>query len=79
MDESRRSELLKEAFKYQGALTSYAHGMLRDWALSKDAVQNTFVLLVGTGYCDRALYPWLDRDGTSAVSKAAGCIRAACR
>jgi RNA polymerase sigma-70 factor (ECF subfamily) len=38
-------DLLRAAFKYQDALTSYAFAMLQDWALAQDAVQETFIVL----------------------------------
>lgn len=38
-------DLLRSAFKYQDALTSYAYGLLQDWALAQDAVQETFIVL----------------------------------
>ena len=37
--------LLRAAFKYQDALTSYAFALLQDWALAQDAVQETFIVL----------------------------------
>src|SRR4026208_2069537 len=37
--------LLRAAFKYQDALTSYAFAMLQDWALAQDAVQEAFIVL----------------------------------
>ena len=38
-------DLLRAAFKYQDALTSYAFAMLQDWALAQDAVQEAFIVL----------------------------------
>lgn len=38
-------DLLRAAFKYQDALTSYAFALLKDWALAQDAVQETFIVL----------------------------------
>jgi RNA polymerase sigma-70 factor, ECF subfamily len=38
-------DLLRAAFKYQDALTSYAYALLQDWALAQDAVQETFIVL----------------------------------
>jgi RNA polymerase sigma-70 factor (ECF subfamily) len=46
MPESVPGEMIREAFRYQSALTSYAYGMLRDWSLAKDVVQDAFVLLL---------------------------------
>jgi RNA polymerase sigma-70 factor, ECF subfamily len=37
--------LLRQAFKYQDALVSYAYGLLQDWALAQDAVQEAFIVL----------------------------------
>src|SRR6266536_5242039 len=37
--------LLRSAFKYQDALVSYAYGLLQDWALAQDAVQEAFIVL----------------------------------
>ena len=39
-------ELMKAAFKYQHAFVSYAYGLLRDWALAEDAVQEAFLVLM---------------------------------
>jgi RNA polymerase sigma-70 factor (ECF subfamily) len=38
-------DLLRSAFKYQDALTSYAYALLQDWSLAQDAVQETFIVL----------------------------------
>jgi len=38
-------DLLRQAFKYQDALVSYAYGLLQDWALAQDAVQEGFIVL----------------------------------
>jgi RNA polymerase sigma-70 factor, ECF subfamily len=38
-------DLLRRAFKYQDALVSYAYGLLQDWALAQDAVQESFIVL----------------------------------
>jgi RNA polymerase sigma-70 factor (ECF subfamily) len=38
-------DLLRNAFKYQDALVSYAYGLLQDWALAQDAVQEGFIVL----------------------------------
>ena len=38
-------DLLRSAFKYQDALVSYAYGLLQDWALAQDAVQEAFIVL----------------------------------
>jgi len=38
-------DLLRAAFKYQDALMSYAYGLLQEWALAQDAVQEAFIVL----------------------------------
>jgi RNA polymerase sigma-70 factor (ECF subfamily) len=38
-------DLLRQAFRYQDALVSYAFGLLQDWALAQDAVQEAFIVL----------------------------------
>jgi RNA polymerase sigma-70 factor (ECF subfamily) len=38
-------DLLRAAFKYHDALVSYAYGLLSDWGLAQDAVQETFIVL----------------------------------
>ena len=38
-------DLLRSAFKYQDALVSYAYGLLQDWGLAQDAVQEGFIVL----------------------------------
>ena len=38
-------DLLRQAFRYQDALVSYAYGLLQDWALAQDAVQESFIVL----------------------------------
>ncbi len=42
---STAEDLLRSAFKYQDALVSYAYGLLQDWALAQDAVQEAFIVL----------------------------------
>ena len=37
-------EVLQAVFKYQGALATYAFGLLRDWALAEDAVQDAYMV-----------------------------------
>jgi len=39
-------DLMKAAFKYQHAFVGYAYGLLRDWALAEDAVQEAFLVLM---------------------------------
>lgn len=46
MNAPRQSEMVREAFRYQAALTSYAFGLLRDWSLAKDVIQDAFVVLI---------------------------------
>src|SRR5688500_1446092 len=38
-------ELLRSAFKYQDALVAYAFGLIQDWALAQDAVQEAFIVV----------------------------------
>src|SRR5262249_6090281 len=38
-------DLLRSAFRYQDALVSYAYGLLQDWGLAQDAVQEAFIVL----------------------------------
>jgi RNA polymerase sigma-70 factor (ECF subfamily) len=38
-------DLLRSAFRYQDALVGYAYGLLQDWALAQDAVQEAFIVL----------------------------------
>jgi RNA polymerase sigma-70 factor, ECF subfamily len=64
MEPIHQTDMLKQAFKYQAGLTSYAYGILRDWSLAKDAVQDAFVTLVEKHEdYDPALgiYPWVKR------------------
>lgn len=46
MGETGQVELMKQAFRYQNALVSYAYGQLRDWSLAEDAVQDAFCVLL---------------------------------
>jgi RNA polymerase sigma-70 factor (ECF subfamily) len=46
MQKQPQSEMIREAFRYQSTLTSYAYGMLKDWSLAKDVVQDAFVVLI---------------------------------
>ena len=39
-----QERLLREAFKYQETLESYANAILHNWNLSKDAVQEAYIL-----------------------------------
>lgn len=38
-------DLMRSAFRYQDALVSYAFGLLQDWALAQDAVQEAFIVV----------------------------------
>ena len=40
---SKLDEILRCAFQYQDLLESYAYVYLKDWSLSKDAVQEAFI------------------------------------
>lgn len=44
--EAGQVELMKAALKYQRALVSYAYGLLHDWALAEDAVQEALLVLL---------------------------------
>jgi RNA polymerase sigma-70 factor (ECF subfamily) len=46
MSQISQVELMKQAFKYQNGLVSYAYGYLRDWSLAEDAVQEAFLVLM---------------------------------
>jgi RNA polymerase sigma-70 factor, ECF subfamily len=39
-----QEDVLRAALKYQEPLTCYAYGILRDWALADDAVQESFIV-----------------------------------
>ena len=41
-----RDELVKAAFRYRNALVSYAFGMVRDWSLAQDIVQDAFIVVM---------------------------------
>lgn len=41
-----QDEVLRATFKYQDALTAYAYGLLQDWMLAQDAVQEAYIVLV---------------------------------
>ncbi|MBF0198089.1 MAG: sigma-70 family RNA polymerase sigma factor [Planctomycetes bacterium] len=42
----QRDHVLKQAFKFQHALTAYAYGMVRDHARAEDIVQNSFLVII---------------------------------
>ena len=46
MAQLSQDEILRAAFKYQDALTSYAFSLLRDWALAQDVVQESYLVLL---------------------------------
>jgi|ERR1043166_2444206 RNA polymerase sigma-70 factor (ECF subfamily) len=41
-----QEEVLRAAFKHHEALTVYAYGLVRDWSLAQDAVQEAYLVLV---------------------------------
>jgi RNA polymerase sigma-70 factor (ECF subfamily) len=41
-----QDEILRSAFKYQDVLLGYAYGIVRDWSLAQDAVQEGYLALV---------------------------------
>src|SRR5437879_5429889 len=41
-----QEEVLRAAFKHHDALTVYAYGLVRDWSLAQDAVQEAYLVLV---------------------------------
>jgi RNA polymerase sigma-70 factor (ECF subfamily) len=45
MDEINQGSVLKAALRYQDAMLTVAYGLLRDWTLAEDAVQESFVLV----------------------------------
>lgn len=62
MDKQDEEQLLRQAFKYQDALTCYAFGLLRDWYGAQDIVQESFVVLLRKSHQFRAsakIYPYL--------------------
>jgi RNA polymerase sigma-70 factor (ECF subfamily) len=46
MTKPTQDDLLRCAFKYQDVLLGYAYGILRDWSLAQDAVQEAYLTLV---------------------------------
>jgi RNA polymerase sigma-70 factor (ECF subfamily) len=57
-----RDEIVKAAFGYRGALLSHAFGMLRDWTLAEDVVQDAFIVVMNKWEEFRpgtSLYAWL--------------------
>ena len=57
-----RDAVVKQAFRYRDALAAYAFGLLRDWTLAEDVVQDVFVVVMNR-WSDfvpgTAFYPWL--------------------
>jgi RNA polymerase sigma-70 factor (ECF subfamily) len=52
-----RDEVVKAAFRHRDTLLTHAFGMLRDWSLAEDAVQDAFIVVMNK---------WADfRPGTS--------------
>ncbi len=41
-----RDQVVREAFQYREALKIYAFGMLRDWTVAEDVVQDTFIIVM---------------------------------
>jgi RNA polymerase sigma-70 factor, ECF subfamily len=41
-----QEEVLRASFKFHDALTVYAYGLVRDWSLAQDAVQEAYLVLV---------------------------------
>lgn len=46
MNSPGQVELMKQAFRYQNSLVSYAYGYLRDWSSAEDVVQDAFLVLM---------------------------------
>jgi RNA polymerase sigma-70 factor (ECF subfamily) len=46
MEATLRDGLIKSAFQYQDALQAYAFGVLRDWSLAEDVVQDAFIVVM---------------------------------
>ena len=59
-----QSDLMKEAFQHQDNLIGYAYGVLLDWDLAQDAVQDGFIAAChkwDSFDSTKELYPWLKR------------------
>jgi RNA polymerase sigma-70 factor (ECF subfamily) len=41
-----RDEVVKAAFRHRDALLSYAYGMLRNWSIAEDVVQESFLVVM---------------------------------
>jgi len=56
-----REDILRQAFKYQDLLETYAYAWLNDWNLCKDAVQEAFIHVSEqwTDIDTDRLLPWL--------------------
>ncbi len=62
MSQTSQVELMKQAFKYQNGLVSYAYGYLRDWSLAEDAVQDAFLVLMEKWQefkPEMGVFPWV--------------------
>ena len=62
MDEVSQASVLRAALQYQDAMLTVAYGLLRDWSLAEDAVQESFVLVTKRWADFRAgtsLYAWV--------------------
>lgn len=64
MEKPDQKELMRQAFLYEEALLAYAYGLLQDWALAEDSVQEAFLLLLEKQEEYRpefGVYGWLKR------------------
>ncbi len=43
---SSQGDVLREALAYQDGLVAYAYGLVRDWSLAEDVVQNAYVVVM---------------------------------
>jgi len=43
---SSQGDVLREALTYQDGLVAYAYGLVRDWGLAEDVVQNAYVVVM---------------------------------
>lgn len=46
MKRSSQGDVLREALTYQDGLVAYAYGLVRDWSLAEDVVQNAYVVVM---------------------------------
>ena len=62
MDEITQESLLRVAIKHYDALVAYAYGILRDWGLAQDAVQEGLIVVSRkwqTFKPDASVYRWV--------------------